>query len=776
MFACCGGKKQPPPPDDRQAGEVKPDDQNQKPSDDKPIKVAILGSGIGALTTAWRLLNDDVQRQANKKFELTMYQVGFRLGGKLTTGRAPAEENYKIQDHGLHTLYGYYENAFKMVREVYQYLQDNKLLNPDDPLGTVDKAFIPFANIALNEEWPEGSGNWLNWSQAESMDMSEDPPAVGEAWEPSPWDLVILSIKQIPKVLSPPSTKPEHRNALHSPEQRLDILFEHMPEEFVQYKESLKEKLQEWIDKVRHVFVKIEKEALGPDSWLTLELEKLFRGIIDGLYVFWDVLKNWEAFRHMFFMADFLVACITGISKNYNDIATNWITQDDYNFEDWLMKYGMKEVSAKSPLVTFAKGELYSEHTTVAAGTGVYNFLRYQFTWKQALVFMFAAGPGDTLIVPIYRALKHKGVKFNFFHRVTNLKLGNQNGEPIIQAVEMAKQIKLKDPAKEYDPLINVPLQSFDGKTIPCWRSSPDWDQLDAPESVRGCDFESFETIETEEPVEIVAGKDYDKVVLGISIGAQTDGIWYKQTDNGSVPIKVPGCCMELYNDKSNPKYKLMLDNQNVTRSMSCQVWFNKTLSDMGWAPTDKDKGYMYENPPYISNYLTPNPQYDCWIDNSILLPYENWPPGEGSPKFLSYFTHVWDIPDTTTEKAVIQDYFDNYAWFFWPKAAPNKVWDYSTLVAPDGVEGAKRLDYQYYSILHNTSDYYVQTRAGTTKYRLAANESGYANLILTGDWTNNKQNIGGVESAVLSGYLTANATAGIPDAYFGTIETTKKK
>ncbi|MBU0801562.1 MAG: FAD-dependent oxidoreductase, partial [Alphaproteobacteria bacterium] len=55
-------------------------------------------------------------------------------------------------------------------------------------------------------------------------------------------------------------------------------------------------------------------------------------------------------------------------------------------------------------------------------------------------------------------------------------------------------------------------------------------------------------------------------------------------------------------------------------------------------------------------------------------------------------------------------------------------------------------------------SERYVQAITGSAQYRLTTNESGFNNLLLTGDWIQNGFNMGCVESATLSGMQTANA------------------
>ena len=51
----------------------------------------------------------------------------------------------------------------------------------------------------------------------------------------------------------------------------------------------------------------------------------------------------------------------------------------------------------------------------------------------------------------------------------------------------------------------------------------------------------------------------------------------------------------------------------------------------------------------------------------------------------------------------------------------------------------------------------------GSTRYRLATDQSGFANLFLTGDWIRTGLNAGCVEAAVMAGMQTARAISGHP-------------
>jgi uncharacterized protein with NAD-binding domain and iron-sulfur cluster len=50
-------------------------------------KIAILGGGIAGLTTALHLSATQALRA---RHDITVYQMGWRLGGKCATGRGPA--------------------------------------------------------------------------------------------------------------------------------------------------------------------------------------------------------------------------------------------------------------------------------------------------------------------------------------------------------------------------------------------------------------------------------------------------------------------------------------------------------------------------------------------------------------------------------------------------------------------------------------------------------------------------------------------------------------
>jgi uncharacterized protein with NAD-binding domain and iron-sulfur cluster len=76
---------------------------------------------------------------------------------------------------------------------------------------------------------------------------------------------------------------------------------------------------------------------------------------------------------------------------------------------------------------------------------------------------------------------------------------------------------------------------------------------------------------------------------------------------------------------------------------------------------------------------------------------------------------------------------------------------------------GEQRLDAQYFRANVDPTEHYVLSVTDSTRYRLSADQSGYSNLLLSGDWTRNLINAGCIEAAVMSGMLTALAVQGKP-------------
>jgi hypothetical protein len=102
-------------------GRAKSQNQSLNGQSNRRKKIVILGGGVGALTTAFQLTDPEQERNWKDCYDITVYQLGWRLGGKGASGRNQNISN-RIEEHGLHVWFGYYYNAFKMIKQCYKEL------------------------------------------------------------------------------------------------------------------------------------------------------------------------------------------------------------------------------------------------------------------------------------------------------------------------------------------------------------------------------------------------------------------------------------------------------------------------------------------------------------------------------------------------------------------------------------------------------------------------------------------------------------------------------
>src|SRR6185436_13728050 len=119
---------------------------------DRPIEIAVIGGGVGGVAAAFELTRPEHQG----RYRVTVYQLGWRLGGKGASGRGACD---RIEEHGLHLWMGFYENAFRLMRECYGELGR-------DPskcrIASWTDAFEPNHFNAVADHTPRG--DWLPWT------------------------------------------------------------------------------------------------------------------------------------------------------------------------------------------------------------------------------------------------------------------------------------------------------------------------------------------------------------------------------------------------------------------------------------------------------------------------------------------------------------------------------------------------------------------------------------------------------------------------------------
>ena len=100
---------------------------------------------------------------------MTVYQLGWRLGGKGASGRGPAD---RIEEHGLHLWMGFYENAFRLMRECYAELGRDR---SKCSIADWTDAFFADSFCGVMDESP--NGRWSPWTV-------NFPPMPGQPGDP----------------------------------------------------------------------------------------------------------------------------------------------------------------------------------------------------------------------------------------------------------------------------------------------------------------------------------------------------------------------------------------------------------------------------------------------------------------------------------------------------------------------------------------------------------------------------------------------------------------
>jgi uncharacterized protein with NAD-binding domain and iron-sulfur cluster len=352
------------------------------------------------------------------------------------------------------------------------------------------------------------------------------------------------------------------------------------------------------------------------------------------------------------------------------------------------------------------------------------------------------AGMGDTIFGPFYEVLRRRGVKFEFFHRVDRLEVAGGR----VAKIHIGRPVTLRE---EYRPLVDV-------KGLPCWPAEPLYDQLVEGEELKksGCDLEDWWTDwkDRGEPLVLSEGVDYDVCILGTAIAT------YKDV---AAEVLTPGS-----------KMAAMVDKIVTTQTQALQLWFNPDLAGLGWTMPK----------PIVGSYAL---WFDTWSDMTHLLPREDWPAAI-APGSLAYLVsrlldnepmppHEPNPEYTKRQLARVRE--DALTWLhaqcaaLWPKAcetnAPGQL-NWYFLTDPENREGAARFDAQFIRATVNPSERYVLSFPGSTQYRLRAEDTGIANLLMTGDHTFTGINAGCVEAAVMSGMNCAQALCGYPKVIVG--------
>ena len=681
----------------------------------EPRKIAIIGGGVGAVTAAYAITQlPDWQ----DRYQITFYQIGWRLGGKGASGRNAAR-GQRIEEHGLHIWAGFYDNGFRLMRDCYETLNRTGLRSPDAPLGTLDKAFRGLNHFLLADEVTQADGtrSLRPWR----IDFPEIAGQPGEGGLlPTPFGYFKALLQAVAGFLD---------GRVGAAPQEIPARFQ---AEFA--RRALPLAAASPLHHLRSYAATLRDNAFDHTTSQTLYLAALVRHA-----QIWHAtadLGGGDTARRIGYLVSLSLAFCRGAIDN-GLFRKGFDAIDDQEISTWLLQCGASREAVYSAVFRGCYDYVFgypggvTDDREVGAGTAIRGLLRLAFTYKGALFYKMQAGMGDTVFAPYYQVLKSRGVRFRYFNAATNLALA-PDGNAVV-AIDMVEQAEVL--SGDYEPLVDV-------RGLPCWPSEPDWSQLrdGAALKAEGVDFESEKSVPSGRAYRLEQGRDFDLVILGASLG--------------SLHYLTPELAA------ASTRWNAMLKNLPTVATQAAQFWCTKTPEELGWnalvaAHNSGDQGDLRT---VITSFAEP---LDTWADMSDLLTREDWP--ADGPTAIAYFCSPAQDAGTGPDRwpDAVRNWADAELTRLWPGAGKAGKFDASILYADGARTPDDKFAGQYFRQNFYGSERYVLSVPNTVQYRLPPDGSGFENLYLAGDWTRCGINAGCVEAATISGLMAARGLTG---------------
>ena len=713
----------------------------------KPIEVAIVGGGCAGVAAAFELSRPE----HGGKYHVTLYQVGWRLGGKGASARGRAD---RIEEHGIHVWMGFYENSFRLLRECYAELNRDQhqhrfvdwrdAFSPEPVVGAMDRS---------------NSGQWVPW-------MAYFPPAEGIPGDVPAGgplnlnDYLVRTVKLISALLiaaqNSPGRHAPYRTRLANAQTRYEAGALGAFPSAAAIVESTKRLLTYGFLATSTALVEaislveaMLRSVPGYSSELASRLVKLIYESVQVQRL--SLIDHDDETRRLWEMIDLVMAVVFGIFRfGLTSHPKGLDAINDFDLVQWLRLNGASETTLNSSIIRalydlpFAYEDGDPGKPRLAAGVALRGAFRMLFTYRGSMVWKLNAGMGDIVFAPFYRLLKQRGVTFKFFHRLRNLKLCHSvaaDERSYIASMEFDEQADVKN-GNEYQPLI-------DTGGVKCWPSSPDYEQLidGARLKEERWEFESHWERRSIRSKSLQVTKDFDCVVLAVGLGA------------------IPYVCHELV--ERDARWRTMIEHCKTVATQAFQIWLSEEIDELAEVGTQTT----------ITGFKQP---FATWADMRQMVARENW---KVSPRAAAYFCGVLpdqqlphDLADPQYLNKARKQVRNNVVRFLsrdlahlWPAAIGEKGFRWTLLMNPEvaGNDGSRsdesQFDSQFWTANVNPSDRYCLSLPGTLGYRISPLDITYDNLTVAGDWTDCGLNTGCVEAAIMSGRLAANAICGLP-------------
>ncbi|HAP76509.1 MAG TPA: hypothetical protein DCR14_10540 [Acidimicrobiaceae bacterium] len=730
-------------------------------------KVVIVGGGPSGLSTAFHL-TDPTLNPRHAEVDVSIYQIGWRLGGKGATGRDPKHD--RILEHGIHAFTGFYWNSTSMLDSAYRALADahaDAQAADRRPLGqrlprSIEEALIPSDTITITNYYkgrqstrqlvlPVGTGDHP-WENPHTPTEAELLTSIAE-WSMSLVEAIITTAEH---------THPWMKWLLSGPQ---------------------------WVERklVKELRVALEHAREGRHHHMLDAFTAVVKWLTDHALKPTD---KWDTVRLAFNVIDYY-ATVTrgliadGLLKTDGTHAADLDAIDAMNYTDWLTKHGLHEMTMQSsiphnaPYVCFSLPDGDgSRLPTMSAATFLLWELRNSF-FRRNHFYFFRVGTGETVIKPLYEALLARNVNVEFFHKLIGVTFA-ADGETV-EELHFQRQARVIN--APYRPM--RPAQAGFGDV---WPDEPLWDQLVDGDHIR--DVIRGSAPQPNATMHAVDDAHPDQIG-GMTCGLESawcpwqpdDTVTLRRgTDFDIAVIAIPPPAVAHFAPTfaEHPVMRTAVDELDTVQTLQVHLWFASSPEEMGLGTPKAEKATS--GPQAVNRFTTvtlPDP-LNGLVDYSDTMEWEYWPDGGprsmiqacGPVQELHLKAATWQNPNYPQQAwmraAAITGQWMRTAGITLTKAQRSRPtnslsFDFDALWhEDDDHRGEQRLWSQFVRLNIDPSELYVLAPKGTAAVRPKPWDIG-PNLAVAGDWVYTGINIGSFEGAVMSGKLAAYAITGYP-------------
>ncbi|HWJ25333.1 MAG TPA: hypothetical protein VNS32_02265, partial [Flavisolibacter sp.] len=333
-------------------------------------------------------------------YEITVYQMGWRIGGKGASGREkvpdysdPLQNNQRILEHGLHAWFGWYDNAFHQFQDCYTHLN----WGMEHRFNTWDKAFTPEDNVVIMQSIHNGT-QWQGWE----INVPAIPGEPGNTVElPSLQEYHQILIQKIHsyfishpigKKYAATSTK-MHEGLFEKGKELIEHLFERVVEDSA----------SQILKTIENLIASNQKELRKTLHPVRGQIISLIDHFLRWLYnIIGDECdQNFET-QKFFTLIDCGLAIVKGLIAD-NVLYNGLNSINSLDFKEWLKMHGATDVTLNSALVRtvydscFAYRKGIKQYPDLEAGVALRICFGIALGSREHWIWKMNAGMGDTI-------------------------------------------------------------------------------------------------------------------------------------------------------------------------------------------------------------------------------------------------------------------------------------------------------------------------------------------------------------------------------------------